>query len=204
MAAGEVFDEPLAKAGPSLSLLFGPLDGEHDAHLRARVVAAQRVLTDWVLTSGDAPPWRLHGFRLIGSEGPDAARLRASVVAGEPRRDVMALIEISSPLRSGSWQIDLVVRVDCRCPLEHWDPHLVASRRVDARNPDAAVDRLEEVIDLAVEQLPSRTTAEWIALGEVPPDGIGFFAPRHHRPDDGWPALFEAPSYEDDEGSAAR
>ncbi|OWY62903.1 hypothetical protein B7486_55960, partial [cyanobacterium TDX16] len=167
--------------GPSLEPVFGPLEASFDRTLRNRVLAAQRAMTDWVLTTSDRPAWRLGGFHLVVVEGQPPALLQAHLDAGEARRAVHVLLAVWSPPRAGSWNIDLTVRTDCRCGDEHWDPHLVASHQLDARSPEAAVDRLEQMASFAVEHLPNHSTEQWIAKGEDPATANTSWSPMHAR-----------------------
>jgi hypothetical protein len=180
MAAGDLDDLLITRRGPSLEPVFGRLPEASDAALRARIVAAGRRLTGWVLTTDDDPPWSLDAFILVDEGGSGA--VSASLRAGEGRTAVDAAIALrTSQNIGGVWEVSLAVRTDCRCQREHWDLHLLASQQVDAHRPTDAVAALDDLAAYTIEHLPGRTTAEWIALGVDEDSGYASLQPDDHR-----------------------
>jgi hypothetical protein len=169
MEPGEFESIPVTRSGPSLEPVFGPLAEELDADLRAEILVAQRRLTGWVLTTTDRPPWSVDGAS-VHTLARGSAYLDMAVVAGDADAEVLCTITVQDATPSGIdvWNVDLGIHVTCRCDDDHRRRHVVAAHRTEARTPGHAVEQMDDRVSLAIDQLPHRTTEEWIALGVDP------------------------------------
>jgi hypothetical protein len=166
---GDFESAPVTGTGPSLEQVFGPLTEALDTALRAEILAAQRRLTSWLLTTTDRPPWSVDGMSLHVLTG-GAAYLGMAIVAGSSDAEVVCMITVTDATPTGIdvWNVDLGIQVTCQCEEAHGRGHAVAAHRTEARTPAQAVEQMGDRITLAIDQLPGRRTEEWIALGQNP------------------------------------